>query len=194
MRKAVLDALSVIDYVPFTAACLGNPAYDLGDVLSFTGGIADGTKKYCITRYSWSYGRSYKMEGVGKNPTLASARSKSDKNLTGLLSTIATKDFVFYAYTNMQDLEAEDAEVMIISIQFTSNADTYGQFLAQVLFDITCHEEKKTRKITLTKEAQADSSSETPVSYVLESSEKTRTTATFSYRLNGEVIKDYAPE
>ncbi|MBQ9389833.1 MAG: hypothetical protein IJU07_06635 [Synergistaceae bacterium] len=92
MRRAILEKLAEIDYVPFKAECIGNPAYDLGDVLVFSDGIADATKKSVITKYSWTYGKSYVMEGVGKNPALATGHSKTDKNISGLINQTVNSD------------------------------------------------------------------------------------------------------
>ena len=111
MRRAVLEALAKINYVPFKATCIGNPAYDLGDVLVFSGGIADGTKKYCITKYTWNYGQEYAMEGVGKNPALASASSKSDKNIAGLISqTVSDELFRYTVLRNGEAISIADGE------------------------------------------------------------------------------------
>ena len=111
MRRAVLTALTAIDYVPFKATCIGNPAYDLGDVLVFSDGIADGSKKYCITKFAWTYGRSYTMEGVGKNPALATAMNKSDKNLTGLIErTDGSKLFRCVVLRNGDAISIGDGE------------------------------------------------------------------------------------
>ena len=38
----ILNDLSVVNYVPFDSSTIGNPALDLGDVLTFSGGQADG--------------------------------------------------------------------------------------------------------------------------------------------------------
>ena len=45
----ILADLSVISYVPFDSSTIGNPALDLGDVLTFSGGQTDGTQTACIT-------------------------------------------------------------------------------------------------------------------------------------------------
>ena len=55
-RRAVLTALGEIQYVPFTATTVANPMYDLGDVLSFPGGLGDEDKLFCVTKYTWTYG------------------------------------------------------------------------------------------------------------------------------------------
>jgi hypothetical protein len=45
----ILNGLSVVDYVPFDTDTIGNPALDLGDVLSFAGGQADESRISAIT-------------------------------------------------------------------------------------------------------------------------------------------------
>lgn len=94
MREAILNKLAEINYVPFKATCIGNPAYDLGDVIVFSDGIADATKKSVITKYAWTYGQSYVMEGVGKNPALATGNSKTDKNISGLINQTVSSELL----------------------------------------------------------------------------------------------------
>lgn len=66
MRRAILHSLQNIRYVPFKASMIGDPVYDLGDVLSMSEGIADGSKLYCITKYTFNYNGEYEVQGVGK--------------------------------------------------------------------------------------------------------------------------------
>ena len=127
MRRSVLSALAKIDYSPFKASCIGNPAYDLGDVLIFSDGIADGNKRYCITKYTWNYGREYTMEGVGKNPALASASSKSDKNIAGLMSQTVSDELI--RYTVLRNGEAVNI----------SDGETKSVILAHYLVSKSCH-------------------------------------------------------
>jgi len=47
--RNILNDLAVVSYVPFDSSTIGNPALDLGDVLTFTGGQADGSQTACIT-------------------------------------------------------------------------------------------------------------------------------------------------
>ena len=47
----ILADLAAVNYVPFDSSTIGNPALDLGDVLTFTGGQADGEQMTCITSF-----------------------------------------------------------------------------------------------------------------------------------------------
>ena len=84
----ILDALSKVNYVPFDSEYHGNPALDLGDVLTFSGGQADAQQFTCVTSFTVKIGGRQSLKCVGKNPRLSQAKSKNDKNISGLLNQI----------------------------------------------------------------------------------------------------------
>ena len=135
MRRNVLNALASINFTPFTAKCIGNPAYDLGDVLVFTGGIADSTKLSCITRYTWTYNVGYEMTGAGKNPALATAYSKSDKNIAGLISRTTDNKLLHYTLLrNRQDITINaGAAQSVLLAQFLSSEGEHVRINVEVL-------------------------------------------------------------
>ena len=138
MRTAVLTALTAIDYVPFRATCIGNPAYDLGDVLVFSDGIADGTKQYCITKFAWNYGRGYSMEGVGRNPALVNATSKTDKNISGLISrTDGSNLFRYVVLRNGSDITIGDGErKSVLFANYILTSPSHVRFNFEVLLNV----------------------------------------------------------
>lgn len=75
----ILADLAAVNYVPFDSSTIGNPALDLGDVLTLTGGQADGEQMTCITSFQCRIGGRQSLKCVGKNPRLAQAKSKNDK-------------------------------------------------------------------------------------------------------------------
>jgi len=62
----ILNNLAVVNYVPFDLDTIGNPALDVGDILSFSGGQADATKYACITSNSIKIGGRQSIKCVGK--------------------------------------------------------------------------------------------------------------------------------
>lgn len=83
--QPILDELANFEYTPFRASMLGDIAFDLGDVISFTGGIAEsGGNDCCIMAYAYRFRQRYSCEGYGDNPALADAQSKTDKYLGGV--------------------------------------------------------------------------------------------------------------
>lgn len=126
-RLAVLNALQSIRYVPFSADAAGSPAYDLGDVLVFSGGIADGTRQSVLTQFEYIYGAKYRMKGVGKNPALATGKSKTDKDISGLMSGGQADDGMNYAvYTNIEPAVVGDGEKkQVIDMRFAVQKRTH---------------------------------------------------------------------
>ncbi len=47
--RNILNDISKVRYVPFDSETIGNPALDIGDVISFSGGHADDTQIAAIT-------------------------------------------------------------------------------------------------------------------------------------------------
>ena len=134
-RTAILNALAVIQYVPMEVTMIGTPAYDLGDVLVFSDGAADGTKLYCVTQYDWTYGGNYVVKGVGSNPALANARSKTDKDISGLLSRASENEMSFYDYVNDGRYHITDGnQAKIISIKYATVKSTHVDFHAEVKY------------------------------------------------------------
>lgn len=169
MRRSILDAIQKINYVPFKADCIGNPAYDLGDVLVFCDGLADGSQKYCITKYTFQYHGKYQMTGVGQDPALSNARSKTDKNIIGLISNTDENTLVHYQFSNTKVIDIADGKrETIASVKFaTATKDSEVSFWAELLLETS-------------RLSQTIGETVSPM------------TATISYMLNGTMI-DYHP-
>ena len=136
LRTNVLTALQQIDYVPFKVTLIGNPAYDLMDVFSFSGGIADANKLFCMTKYTFKYNGGYEMEGVGENPALASAKSKTDKNISGLLAQVEQGKLGITTFTNASAYTIAEDDVKVISIQFATSEANHMLFFAQIVVEV----------------------------------------------------------
>lgn len=141
IRRAVLDALLKIDYVPFETGCLCGAMYDLGDIIRCTDGIAPG-KLGCVMMYDYTFNGGYKITGFGSDPALASAKSKTDKNLEGLRNNVSTNEILFFNYENASAIQIGDGESKaIIDIRFTSSVSIGVLFQAEVLLDATAEED-----------------------------------------------------
>lgn len=141
IRRAVLDALLKIDYVPFETSCLCGAMYDLGDIIRCTDGIAPG-KLGCVMMYDYTFNGGYKITGFGSDPALATAKSKTDKNLEGLRNSVSSSDILFFNYENASALQLGDGDSKaIIDIRFTSSVSIGVLFQAEVLLEATATEE-----------------------------------------------------
>ena len=140
----ILDDLSVINYVPFDSDTIGNPALDVGDILSFSGGQADVTKYACITSNSIKIGGRQSIKCVGKNPKLSQAKSKNDKNISGLLAQIEAGKIGIHTFTNASAFTVQNVDTKIISIEFATTEANHAQFFGQVIVDITADQVTRT--------------------------------------------------
>ena len=133
--RNILTALAVVNYVPFDSDTIGNPALDLGDVLTFSGGQADSQQITCVTSFTVKIGGRHSLKCVGKNPRLSQAKSKNDKNISGLLNQIEAGKIGIHTFTNASAYTLGETNVRIISIEFASKEENHAQFFGQVVVD-----------------------------------------------------------
>ena len=144
----ILTALSVVNYVPFDSDTIGNPALDLGDVLIFSGGQADARQVTCVTSFTIKIGGRQSLKCVGKNPRLSQAKSKNDKNISGLLNQIEAGKIGIHTFTNASAYTIAETNVRIISIEFASKEENHAQFFGQVIVDAAANPVERTANAT----------------------------------------------
>lgn len=132
----ILSAITVVNYVPFDSDTIGDPALDLGDIIKFTGGHADETKRSAITSIETKINGKQTIRCVGKNPRLASAKSKNDKNIAGLESSMNENKLSIYTYVNALKIGVDAEKTSIINIEFASGDETNAEFHAEVILDV----------------------------------------------------------
>lgn len=136
MRRAVLTSLSRINYVPFKLELVDDPRYDLGDVLNIPGGFSDASALFCVTKYVWSYHKAMTLEGVGQNPALATAQSKVEKEIAGLVSKKNEDTTCFYRFKNAEEFWIRDGQTAeILRIDFITSKEAHVDFRAELKFE-----------------------------------------------------------
>lgn len=96
----ILTGLQNVNYTPFEVNLTGCPIFDLGDVLTFTGGILGTSKKGAVTSYTYTYNAAYKLSCGGQNPAEASAKSATDKRMDGINSSVSSQKSTITAIRN----------------------------------------------------------------------------------------------
>jgi hypothetical protein len=126
-----------IRYTPFSIAILNNPVYDLGDIVRCIGGVAGSqTLDCCVMGIDWSFKQTTQLQGFGADPSLSSAKSKTDKALDGLLSQTSKDEIISYTFTNAGEIYLpEDEEVSILSIRFGTVSPKTIDFWAELDLD-----------------------------------------------------------
>lgn len=118
----IAETVEDILYTPFNSGVLSNMAYDLGDVLTCSGGIAGaGTLSCCVMSVDWTSKNLTTLQGFGADPSLTSGKSKTDKALSGLMAKTKENEVVFYTFENADSLSLGDEELVeILQIRFTT--------------------------------------------------------------------------
>lgn len=198
--NAILDAICLVEYVPFDSETIGDPALDLGDILRFTGGHADETKISAITYINTRIYGKQSLRCVGKNPRLSEAKSKNDKNISGLISSINAGKISIYTFTNAFDLEIGEEKFPIINMEFASGDETDAEFHAEAILRITANPLER----SVTAETTVDLGSTTDdegnevenkkvISLPVKWTEDGKAGLTVTYMLDGHEVEEYHP-
>ena len=132
----LLNEIQQIHFTPFTSEMLGGIHYDLGDTVTEAGGLGAGAT-CLITGYDYTFNKSYRMSGTGQNPALASAKSKTDKTITGIIRNQSQDETIYYLLTNTSAILVEDGEkIPFIDMRFTANKNTVVVFHAELQLDV----------------------------------------------------------
>lgn len=137
-RENVLASLSQIAFVPFSVGLAGTVAYDLGDALKFTDGLADGSKLSCIMQYDYAYNASYTAEGFGKNPAMNGVTTADQRQLASVAQSTIGKGVVFYPFTNTTEITVHDGaeKTNLMTITIVTTDLTYVMFEGQVVVQV----------------------------------------------------------
>lgn len=137
-RRNVLLSLAPIDYVPFKIETVSNPMYDLGDIISLPGGRGDADKLFCVNKYTWKYHGSTELVGVGDNPALSTARSKVDKDITGLINSVSDVEMKYLIYENSTAISvADQARVNALRLYVQMDRASYLSIDMEFLLTVT---------------------------------------------------------
>jgi hypothetical protein len=135
----LLNTIAVINYVPFDSETIGDPALDPGDVLVFTGGQADASQMAAITSITIKINGKCSLKCVGKNPRLAEAKSKNDKDISGLMNSVEATKMATYSYINSMPYTLGEERVQIVNIEFATQEETDCEFKAAILMNVTAN-------------------------------------------------------
>jgi hypothetical protein len=206
-RINILNAISVINYVPFDSETIGDPALDPGDVLTFTGGQADATKIAAITSITVKVNGKCSLKCVGKNPRLSEAKSKNDKDISGLTNSVEATKMATYSYVNAMAYTLGADKVEIVNIEFATQEETDCEFKAAVLLQVTAASLKRAVTATGTgttilpedtKDADGNTKTEnrelaTTVTVPVSWEEDGQSVVTVTYVVDGHEVEEFHP-
>lgn len=133
-RKVYVDNIvNALSEIQFNACSVKVPfgfQYDLGDVLQFPNGQGSSTNLFCMMGYSFKYNGECTLIGIAGQKN---SKSKTDKNLQGLMSSVSKNEFTSYELRNIDKIViGDDERERIIHARIASNTDTKAQIHIEV--------------------------------------------------------------
>ncbi len=188
----ILKSILKVNYVPFDSDTIGDPALDLGDVIKFTGGHADESQHSAITSINTKINGKQSIKCVGKNPRLAGAKSKNDKNIAGLENSISENKLSIYSYINALAINLGSAKTSIINIEFASGDETNAEFHGEAILDIKTNANKR----SVTAETSIDMGEEQSkvISFPVAWEEDGKAEITVYYVIDGKEVEQFHPK
>jgi len=130
-------------YTPFKASML--PAFialDLGDVIELEDDYSGETSSGAVMLATWTYNKSYKVQCYGDNPNLRDAQSRTDKDISGIISQTVQNEVTYYNFANLEPIQfGSDQEVTIAQLYFTAAQQTtvkiMHEFIMEMLRDLS---------------------------------------------------------
>lgn len=100
-RMTLAHVAQGLRWTPWQSSVLSCLVYDLGDLITCSGGIAGDTNLTCGVHYiAWTFKATTVLGGYGADPNLVSGKSKTDKDLSGLQSKQRGSTPVTLYFTN----------------------------------------------------------------------------------------------
>ena len=166
-------------------------------MITFSGGQADAKQITAVTSITIKVNGKHSLKCVGKNPRLAQAKSKNDKNITGLVNQIEAGKIVVHSYLNASPYTIGSTDTEIVSIEFASNEDTDAQFFASILLEVKADTVEKTGQATGTITIPASTSGGTATtqdeSFTLSWQDDGDAVIQVTYIINDNVLTTYYP-
>lgn len=143
MANAILGSLQV-RLRPFEAQIMSAPIWELGDIISMTGGLATGYESRTVV-HSWTYssGQGTKIACFGSNPALAQASSES-KAASAAGKSAAMNGISYKRYTNATQVEVTGSEQKVCDIYFTASKETDVEVWHELLLETALTDQSMT--------------------------------------------------
>ena len=131
--SAIFDVLKNVSYTPCEIETLGNPALDLGDMIT-NQAVGKDANTYIspITYYYWTYRGKHKLRAVGGNPKLSGVSNKQGKQISSLESGIDSKSVIVKNYNNAYDISFSSEETELAHINYAATENSKLIFLMTV--------------------------------------------------------------
>lgn len=132
--QAIADSVAAIKYTPFQTAVLTSPYYDLGDVIEFTEGIAQGCIS-CVMAITYYLGK-VQLFGYGDNPAYQNSKTAFDKAI-GAATRSAESSITYHTFINSTPIEVTTNWTKLGQLAFGVRNQTITEVWHEMIFDMS---------------------------------------------------------
>lgn len=135
----IYEQIQGLKYTPGSISYIGDPAIDLGDMVTVVGYDADpdGTKML-VTSYNWHFHGNHKLQAVGKNIKVADSKKKTTNQIKTIVESAKqesiNKILTFY---NSEDFEVGATPYRIARIMVPVSEKTSILVTGQIIMYVT---------------------------------------------------------
>lgn len=132
----ILNSIKNLVYTPFECDYAGNPALDVGDFLTVSGGYVGNENVVMVSSSNWKFRGKQKVKAVGKDPKLKVKETQLQKQINNTTkNTQGTKEVVYH-YENAKKVTVKTKDDVIITIPFVAVKDANPLFHADIILNV----------------------------------------------------------
>lgn len=135
----IYNQIKDLNYTPGSITYIGDPALDLGDIVTIDGYDADpdGTKML-ITAYNWNFHGNHKLQAVGKNIKIASSKKQAAQQIQNITQTVKQEAMTkILTYYNAEAFNVGEMPYQVARIAVPVSEKTSILVTGQIIMNVT---------------------------------------------------------
>ena len=135
----IYNQIKDLSYTPGSITYIGDPALDLGDIVTLEGYDADpeGTKML-ITSYNWNFHGNHKLQAVGKNIKIASSKKQTTQQIQNITQTVKQEAMTkILTYYNAEAFDVGEMPYQVARIAVPVSEKTSILVTGQIIMNVT---------------------------------------------------------
>lgn len=135
----IYNQIKDLNYTPGSITYIGDPALDLGDIVTIDGYDADpdGTKML-ITAYNWNFHGNHKLQAVGKNIKIASSKKQTTQQIQNITQNVKQEAMTkILTYYNAEAFNIGATPYQVARIMVPVSEKTSILVTGQIIMNVT---------------------------------------------------------
>lgn len=135
----IYEQIKDLKYTPGSVEFIGDPAIDLGDMVTIKGYDADedGTRM-CVTSYNWTFHGKHKLQTVGKNIKVADSKKQTTQQIKVVAESVKQSSFQkIVTFYNAEGFEVGPVPYRIARLMVPVSEKTSILATGQMVLNVT---------------------------------------------------------